>query len=121
MLRNMQPENQQPMSAMLKSSYAECIEVCQQCLIDCKVCLAEMAGKKSMNDCPYCCVQCIEVLQASIGLMAVGSKFAAEHCALCAKICEYCAEQCAAHDHEHCKRCAESCRKCAEMCRSMAA
>ena len=109
------------MSKLLNSSYVECFEACQQCLIDCKVCLAKMAGKESMNDCPYCCVQCIEVLQASIGLMAVNSKFAAEHCALCAKVCDYCAEMCEAHDHEHCKRCAESCRKCAEMCRSMAA
>ena len=109
------------MSALLNSSYVKCIEACQECLIDCKVCLAKMAGKKSMNDCPYCCVQCIEVLQASIGLMAVDSQFAAEHCALCARVCDYCAEQCAAHDHEHCQRCAESCRKCAETCRGMAA
>ena len=107
------------MSTPVELSYAEYIKTCQQCLIDCKVCLAKMAGKKSMNECPYCCVQCIQVLQASIGLMAVDSQFAPEQCALCAKICDYCAEICGAHDHEHCQRCAESCRKCAEMCRRM--
>ena len=109
------------MNALVNPSYVACLEACQECLIDCKVCLAKMAGQKSMNDCPYCCVQCIEVLQASIGLMAVDSKFAKEHCALCAKVCDYCAELCDAHDHEHCKKCAESCRKCAEACRAMAA
>ena len=109
------------MSAPLNVNYLDCLEACQRCLIDCKVCLTKMAGMESMNDCPWCCVQCIEVLQASIGLMAAESKFAAEHCALCAKVCEYCAEQCAAHDHDHCQRCAESCRECAAECRKMAA
>jgi hypothetical protein len=79
-----------------------------------------MAGKEFMNECPYCCVQCIEVLQASIGLMAADSQFSKEQCALCAKVCDYCAELCEAHDHAHCKQCAASCRKCAEHCRKMA-
>ncbi|WP_390176068.1 four-helix bundle copper-binding protein [Mariniblastus fucicola] len=39
---------------------------------------------------------------------------------MCAGACDWCAEQCGAHDHEHCKRCAESCRKCADECRKMA-
>ena len=108
------------MNASLSARMQECIAACQTCLIDCKHCLAQMAGHKSMNDCPYCCVQCIEVLTASIGLMAVGSKFSAEQCALCARVCEYCAEQCEQHDHEHCRQCAASCRQCAELCRVMA-
>ncbi|MGB3799860.1 MAG: hypothetical protein WA952_08575 [Lewinella sp.] len=75
------------MSAPLNVKYLDCLEACQRCLIDCKVCLAKMAGKESMtaegsseanSDCPWCCIQCIEVLEASIGLMAADSKFAAE-------------------------------------------
>ncbi|WP_367281915.1 four-helix bundle copper-binding protein [Tunicatimonas pelagia] len=36
-------------------------------------------------------------------------------------MCEWCAQECDAHDHDHCKQCAESCRKCAEECQKMAA
>ena len=64
------------MKAQLSADYVACIAACQTCLIDCQVCLAEMAGRKSMNDCPHCCVQCIEVLRASIGLMATGIRTA---------------------------------------------
>lgn len=109
------------MTAHVNPAYLDCLEACQRCLIDCQVCLAKMAGRESMNDCPYCCVQCIEVLRASIGLMAAGSQFSAAQCRLCAEVCMYCAEQCEAHDHDHCQRCAESCRKCAELCGQMAA
>jgi len=108
------------MNTLINPAYVACLEACQDCLIDCKVCLAKMAGKDSMNDCPYCCVQCIEVLQATIGLMAADSKFTKEQCELCAKVCDYCADMCEKHDHDHCKKCAESCRKCAEHCRNMA-
>ncbi|MEO0733555.1 MAG: four-helix bundle copper-binding protein [Bacteroidota bacterium] len=103
------------------NQYQACVEACLECLIDCRVCLAKMAGQKSMNDCPLCCVQCIPVLKASIALMTAGSRYSKQQCELCAEICDYCAEQCGAHDHEHCQRCAESCRKCAEACRKMAA
>jgi hypothetical protein len=36
-------------------------------------------------------------------------------------VCEWCAEQCGAHNHDHCRRCAESCRVCAAECRKIAA
>ncbi|NJB86084.1 hypothetical protein GGR26_001852 [Lewinella marina] len=109
------------MSALINTKYLDCIEACQACLIDCKVCLSKMATMESKNDCPYCCVQAIDVLQATIGLMAADSKFAVEHCQLCAKVCEYCAKHCAEHDEDWCQRCAESCRKCVEECRKLAA
>ena len=110
------------LSLSVKDQYTACMESCLECLVDCKVCLSKMVGMKSMNDCPYCCIQCIEVLQATIGLMAADSKFSKQQCALCAEVCDYCAALCAEHTgHEHCMRCAETCRKCAEECRKMAA
>ncbi|MFT4565057.1 MAG: hypothetical protein ACJA1A_002634 [Saprospiraceae bacterium] len=99
----------------------KCIEACQQCLVDCKICLTKMAGQESMNDCPLCCVQCIDAVNASLNFMLAESKWSKEYCELCAEICEYCADQCEKHDHEHCKKCAESCRACADACRKMAA
>ncbi len=109
------------MSAHLNVKYIDCLESCQKCLVDCKVCLSKMATMESDNECPYCCVQCIDVLQATIGLLAAESKFVKEQCQLCAKVCDYTAEQCAAHEHDFCQRCAESCRESAEACRKMAA
>ena len=105
---------------MINTNYLDCIEACQACLVDCQNCLMEMAGKKSMNDCPACCVQCVDACTICLKMMAGGGKFATDYCELCAKVCDYCAEQCEAHDHDHCQRCAESCRKCAEACRALA-
>ena len=80
-----------------------------------------MAGTKSMNDCPKCCVQCIDACLVAIKMMAAGSDYANDYCKLCADICDWCAEQCSEHEHKHCQKCAESCRTCAEECRKMAA
>ena len=88
-------------------------------MIDCQICLTKMAGKKSMNDCPLCCVQCVESCLVCVRMLASESKWAPDYCHICAEICDYCAEQCAAHDHEHCQACAESCRACAEACRKL--
>ncbi len=74
------------LSLPVKDQYTTCMESCLECLIDCKVCLTKMVGMKSMNDCPYCCIQCIEILQATIGLMAADSKFTKQQCALCAEV-----------------------------------
>ena len=105
----------------MNTIYQKCIEACQQCLVDCQYCLFEMAGKKSMNDCPKCCAECVDACLMSIKMMAADSKHASQYCLLCALICEWCAEQCGAHEHEHCQICAESCKKCAEECRKIAA
>ena len=34
--------------------HADCIQTCLSCAADCDHCLAMMAGKQSMNDCPAC-------------------------------------------------------------------
>ncbi|MDI9730490.1 four-helix bundle copper-binding protein, partial [Stutzerimonas stutzeri] len=44
-----------------------------------------------------------------------------EFCALCAKICRACGEECAKHQMDHCQECAKACMKCAEECERMAA
>ena len=104
---------------MIDAKYLPAIEACQRCLVDCQDCLMQMAGKKSMNDCPACCVQCVAACQVCIQMLAGGSRFAGDYAALCAKVCTYCAEQCEAHDHDHCQRCATSCRACAEACAAL--
>lgn len=106
---------------MVKQKYLDCIEACQRCLVDCQNCLSIMATEQSDNDCPRCCMECIDSCLVCIKSMAADSRFAGRYAAICADICDWCAEQCEAHDHDHCQRCAESCRKCAEECRKIAA
>ena len=103
------------------TNYESCIKACQECFIECQNCLVQMAGKESMNDCPLCCIQCIEACLVAIKFMIADSKFTPEYCRLCALICEWCAEQCNQHEHEHCKICAASCLACAKECRKHAA
>jgi len=105
----------------LRPEIQSCIEACQKCLADCQYCLAQMAGQESGNDCPLCCVECINSCEACIKALLVESKWAGRYCEICAEICEWCAEQCGAHTHEHCQKCAASNRVCAGACRKIAA
>lgn len=105
----------------MKATYRNAIEACQKCIVDCRICLTEMAGKESMNDCPKCCIQCIDACDALLKMMTSDSAYVKQYALLCAEICEYCADHCEEHKHEHCIECAKSCRACAEACRKIAA
>ena len=105
----------------MSSKYQNCIDACQKCFIDCQKCIVQMVGQKSNNDCPNCCIQCVDACLFTIKLMIADSQFTAKQVLLCAEICEWCASQCQEHDHEHCKACAESCLACAKECRKLAA
>jgi hypothetical protein len=52
--------------------------------------------------------------------MSGGSDFSGRICALCAEVCQACADECGRHDVDHCQQCAEACRLCAAECRKMA-
>ena len=105
----------------MENKYANCIKICQQCIIDCQNCLINMGGKDSMNDCPICCALCIDACLVCVKFLAANSSYAKEYCKLCADICTWCAQQCGEHDHEHCKICAQSCMLCAAECEKIAA
>ncbi|WP_157698935.1 hypothetical protein [Bernardetia litoralis] len=59
---------------MSNSKYQSCIEACQQCLVDCQSCFYSMATKESMNDCPRCCIECVDACNVTIKAMANDSK-----------------------------------------------
>ncbi|QJW48244.1 four-helix bundle copper-binding protein [bacterium BFN5] len=65
-------------------------------------------------------VECAMMCQMSVSMMSMSGKFSKEHCELCAKICDTCAQECAMFKDEHCQKCAEVCRVCAQECRKMA-
>lgn len=95
-------------------------ETCHACLQSCLECFAAMAGHESNNDCPKCCMLCEDMCASMITAVAAKSPFAVETARLCATLCDWCAESCAAHAHEHCLQCAKACRICAEACRAVA-
>ena len=107
------------MSHHLSQAVLDCIAACNECATECGSCFSHMVGKDSPNECPACCIDCAALCRLSADAMARNSPFAKEICALCAKACDRCAEECGAHDMEHCKRCAEACRRCAAACRAM--
>jgi hypothetical protein len=103
------------------SEYQACMDACQDCVVNCAVCLYAMTSEASDNDCPSCCLECIEICELTVKALAGGSPNTEKMAALCAELCEWCAGQCSEHDHEHCIRCADSCRRCAAECRQVAA
>ncbi|WP_245798345.1 four-helix bundle copper-binding protein [Cnuella takakiae] len=52
--------------------------------------------------------------------MSLGSAYAKDFSALCARVCEACATECGKHQMLHCQQCAAACHKCAEACWEMA-
>ncbi|MDX1364079.1 MAG: four-helix bundle copper-binding protein [Arenibacter latericius] len=105
----------------MELKYQDCIDACLKCIKDCEYCLIQTAGMESKNDCPKCCILCIEACTTTMKFLMADSSFAKEYCRLCAEVCQWCAEQCGQHDHQHCEDCANSCVKCMEECRKILA
>lgn len=105
----------------MMTEYEKCIKACRLCFLDCQKCAVQMAGKESGNDCPNCCLQCLDACLLCIKFLFAGSQFSKAYCLLCAEVCDWCAQQCQVHDHDHCKVCAASCVICADACRAYAA
>ncbi|AHE68516.1 four-helix bundle copper-binding protein [Legionella oakridgensis] len=109
---------------MSHHEYQSCIEACLKCAIECEHCATACLNESQVKDMVECIQldrDCALICSLAAKLMARGSKYAQEMCALCAKVCRDCAKECEQHKHhEHCLKCAEACRKCAEECEKMA-
>lgn len=96
----------------------KCASICNHCASSC----TQEEDVKMMASCIQLDMECAAVCYAAAQLMSLGSSRAQEFCALCADICDECAEECGKHEHmKHCKECADACRICAEECRNFAA
>jgi len=101
-----------------------CVDACTECHA---VCLATVAycldegGDHAAPDHVTLLLDCAQICQTSADYMLRGSTLHTETCAVCADVCERCAEACSGWaDDEEMARCAEVCRRCAESCRRMA-
>lgn len=103
--------------------YQKCIDACNRCVVTCTHCASsclEEENVKMLTKCIRLDLDCADICQLAVKLMARKSAFAEEVCRLCAEICEACGEECRKHDMDHCQECADACFECAEMCRNMA-
>ena len=101
-----------------------CIDACNRCAQSCYECMRaclDMPDVAERRECIALLIECAQMCQMSAAMMAMGGRFHREHCELCAKVRDACAEECGKFPEEHCRRCAEACRNCAEECRKMAA
>lgn len=94
----------------------DCAAACEHCAI---ACLQE-ADPKPMAPCIALSMDCAGICRLASAVIVRGSEFSKAICALCARICEECGNECAKHQFDHCQQCAEACRRCAKECRSTA-
>lgn len=109
---------------MSHEQHQTCIAALNSCADACNHCATACLTEKDpamMANCIRNDIDCAAICQLAAGFMARSSIHSKEVCALCARICEACAEECAKHEHAHCQACAEACRQCAVQCRKMAA
>ena len=103
--------------------YADCIAACQGCAVACHHCAAACLQEpdvKAMARCIGLDLDCAQVCQVAVALMAGGSERVPALCQVCADICRDCAAECERHDMDHCQQCAEACRRCASQCDAVA-
>ena len=101
----------------------ECITLCWECRTECQKtffhhCL-EQGGKHVEAAHVRLITDCIQACQTAADFMVRGSSLHMAECAVCAEVCDACAESCEHIGGEEMKRCAEVCRRCAQSCRDM--
>ncbi|MEK2646240.1 four-helix bundle copper-binding protein [Bdellovibrio sp. BCCA] len=97
---------------------AECFQVCTRLIPHCLHLGGEHAGAEHINLLSICAAIC----ETSVRFMLAESEFHEDTCAVCAKVCDACADDCERIDGGDymMKECIEICRECAESCRKMA-
>jgi hypothetical protein len=96
---------------------SKCREVCAETVAYCLDQGGEHADARHIS----LMLSCMEICGMAGNVMAFGSDFYRQACALCADICEKCAADCDNFADDTMAKCAVVCRKCAERCRGMSA
>lgn len=98
----------------------ECLKCQSICLQTVTHCL-QKGGKHAEANHIRTLLDCAEICATSAAFMLRGSDLHGRTCAVCAEVCERCAESCdAIGDDAMMKECADECRRCAASCREMA-
>jgi Domain of Unknown Function (DUF326) len=114
-----------PLEADVVAAAIEALHDCAQaCTADVDADLSE-ANLADMVKCIRLCLQCVDLCNATAGVMSRP----AEHDAAvtrpllqaCVASCRLCGDECERHApmHEHCRICAEACRRCVRACQQL--
>jgi len=102
------------------------IDACIRAVGECERCIIaslEEDNVKKMARCIQLNRYCVDICRTVITFITrgdhFGEYFVMRLCALCAEICDACADECEKHNMEYCTRCATACRECARECRRM--
>lgn len=107
---------------LLSNVNQKCIDVCNRCAQACYECFTACLNEpdiQARKKCVALLVECAGMCQMSAAHMSLNGEFAKEHCAVCALICEKCAQECSMFKDAHCTECAQVCKDCAAECRAM--
>lgn len=99
--------------------YSELVESLERCLTACNNCAVsslEEEHVQSMTDCIKLNLDCADICDISLKLLARDSNQSTSAVQLCKNICAECAEECEKYEHEHCQQCADFCRRCESQC-----
>jgi hypothetical protein len=110
------------LDTMNHEAYQPYIDACDACAAACDRCASaclEEPGVAVLAKCIRLNFDCASLCRLTSAALARQSRFAPEFCALCARICDECADECAGHAPEHCGACSDACRMCAEVCRTI--
>lgn len=95
----------------------EHMEILLQCFSVCSSC-AKMCIEENHTDTAILCSECADICALTIKWHSADSVFTKKLSALCAEVCERCAEACKHHEAKHCQQCSELCHACAKACKS---
>jgi hypothetical protein len=102
-----------------------CIDECQECHAICTHTIAhclELGGRHAAPEHISVLADCAAACAASADSMLRSSPRHGRFCAICAEMCDACAQDCErmADGDATMEECAKICRRCAESCREMA-
>ena len=108
--------------ARLSPQVQRCIEACLDCHRTCLTMASQhclVAGGDHVAPEHFRqMMACAEICRSAAAIMMIGDDQMRPVCAVCAEICDACAESCAGLDGM--EACVEACKGCAETCRQMA-
>ena len=121
----MELTNQPETRSQSDNSVEQCIHDCLSCYQECLSCITHclsQGGKHTRPEHITLMIECADMCNASARMMLLKGQFSFEHCQLCAKVCDACAESCGEIDPQDSmmQKCADACNRCAESCRNMA-
>jgi hypothetical protein len=117
--------HQMTYGSTISSEMQQCIQDCLECHNICLTTLnhcLHLGGKHAAPEHINLLLECAEICQTSANFMLLNSNLHGRLCAVCAEVCERCAQDCEAmaNGDGQMQSCAEVCRRCASSCHKMA-